>query len=65
GVLGAAAASVVGYHLATQAFNLNYHFDFNVWWIGLLGGMLLVGLTGIAVTRSVVNVPPALSLRER
>lgn len=65
GVLGAAAASAVGYHLATRAFNLNYHFDFNVWWIGLLGGTLLVGLTGIAVTRSVVDVPPALSLRER
>lgn len=65
GVLGAAAASAVGYHLATRAFNLNYHFDFNVWWIGLLGGMLLVGLTGIAVTRGVVDVPPALSLRER
>ena len=65
GILGAAAASAVGYHLATRAFNLNYHFDFNVWWIGLLGGMLLVGLTGILVTRSVVNVPPALSLRER
>ena len=65
GVLGAAAASVVGYFLATRAFNLNYHFDFNVWWIGLLGGTLLVGVTGIAVTRSVVNVPPALSLRER
>ena len=65
GVLGAAAASGIGYFLATRVFNLNYHFDFNVWWIGLLGGMLLVGITGIAVTRSVVNVPPALSLRER
>lgn len=65
GILGASAASAVGYHLATRAFNLNYHFDFNVWWIGLLGGMVLVGVTGIAVTRSVVNVPPALSLRER
>ena len=65
GILGAVAATAVGYELATGAFNLKYHFDFNVWWIGLLGGVILVGVTGTFFTRSVVNVPPSLSLRER
>lgn len=64
GILGALAASAVGYYLANEVFNLKYHFDFDVWWIGLVGGVLLVGTTGIAVTRSVVNVPPLVSLRE-
>ncbi|MGD9841374.1 MAG: ABC transporter permease [Steroidobacteraceae bacterium] len=64
GLLGACAASAVGYYLATEVFNLKYTFNFNVWWIGTLSGVLLVGLTGIAVTRSVVNYPPAATLRE-
>lgn len=64
GLLGACAASAVGYYLATEVFNLTYSFDFNVWWIGMLSGLLLVGVTGVAVTRSVVNHPPAATLRE-
>ncbi len=64
GLLGACAASVVGYFLATEVFNLKYSLDLSVWGIGMLSGVLLVGLTGIAVTRSVVNHPPAATLRE-
>jgi putative ABC transport system permease protein len=64
GVLGAAAASVIGYYLATEVFNLKYHFDIGIWLIGAISGVLLIGLTGIAVTRSVVNYPPAATLRE-
>ena len=64
GLLGACAASAVGYYLATEVFNLKYNFDLNVWWMGTLSGILLVGITGIAVTRSVVNHPPATTLRE-
>ncbi|MGE0115677.1 MAG: ABC transporter permease [Steroidobacteraceae bacterium] len=64
GLLGAFAASAVGYYLATEVFNLKYSFDASVWWIGLLSGVLLVGVTGIIVTRSVVNQPPAATLRE-
>lgn len=65
GLLGACAASAVGYYLAIEVFNLKFNFNFDVWWIGMLAGLLLVGLTGIAVTRSVVNHPPAATLRER
>jgi putative ABC transport system permease protein len=64
GLLGAFAASAVGYVLATEVFNLKYTFNFDVWWIGVLSGVLLVGVTGVAVTRSVVNYPPAATLRE-
>lgn len=64
GLLGAFAASSVGYFLATEVFSLKYSFNVDVWWIGVLSGVLLVGLTGIAVTRSVVNHPPAATLRE-
>jgi putative ABC transport system permease protein len=63
GLLGACAASAVGYYLATEVFNLKYSFNINVWWIGALSGALLVGLIGIAVTRSVVNHPPTATLR--
>jgi putative ABC transport system permease protein len=64
GLLGAFAASAIGYYLATEVFNLKYHLNLNVWWIGMLSGLLLIGLTGVAVTRSVVNHPPAATLRE-
>jgi putative ABC transport system permease protein len=64
GLLGAFAASAVGYFLATEVFNLKYTFNFDVWWIGVLSGVVLVGATGVAVTRSVVNYPPAATLRE-
>lgn len=65
GLLGAMAASAVGYYLATEVFSLKYSLDLNVWWIGMISGLALVGLTGLAVTRSVVNHPPAATLRER
>lgn len=64
GLLGAFGASAVGYVLATQVLNLKFNLDFAVWGIGMVSGVLLVGVTGIAVTRGVVNHPPMASLRE-
>lgn len=64
GLLGAFGASAIGYVLATEVFNLKFTLNPVVWGVGMLGGMLLVGVTGIAVTRSVVNHPPMASLRE-
>ncbi len=64
GVLGAGGASLIGYYLATEIFNLKYAFNVDVWWMGLLSGVVLVGVAGMAVTRKVVNVPPMTSLRE-
>ncbi len=65
GLLAASTANVVGYFLATEIFNLKYYFDFRIWWIGVISGVVVVGLSGIAVTRSVIDVSPSATLRER
>jgi putative ABC transport system permease protein len=64
GVLAASAASLAGWLLATRLFNLHYAFDPGVWLLGLGGGALLVGMAGTLATRSVVNTPPATTLRQ-
>jgi putative ABC transport system permease protein len=63
GILGAIGASAAGYVLATRVFNLNYDFSPAVWGLGLLSGAVLVGVSGTLATRSVVNHPPAATLR--
>jgi putative ABC transport system permease protein len=64
GVLAAAGASVAGYFLAREAFNLQYELDPWVWVAGAVGGALLVGIAGVLAARSVVTQPPAATLRE-
>jgi putative ABC transport system permease protein len=64
GVLAASAASLAGWLLATRLFNLRYEFDPGVWLLGLGGGALLVGIAGTLATRSVVNTPPATTLKQ-
>lgn len=63
GALAALGASAAGYFLATQLFNLHYTLDAAVWGVGLLGGALLVGVSGALATRSVVSHPPIETLR--
>lgn len=63
GTLAASSASVAGYFLATRVFDLKYSVDPVVWIVGLVSGALLVGLSGTLATRSVVNHPPAATLR--
>ena len=63
GILGAVGASAAGYVLATRVFNLAYDFSLAVWGVGLLAGAVLVGISGTLATRSVVNHPPAATLR--
>jgi putative ABC transport system permease protein len=64
GVLAASAASAIGWLVATRLFSLHYVFDPSVWFGGLLGGALVVGVAGMLGTRSVVDTSPATSLRE-
>lgn len=64
GVLGALGASVAGYFLATQFFNLEYSVDLWVWAVGLVFGVLVVGVSGTLATRSVINHPPIETLRQ-
>jgi putative ABC transport system permease protein len=64
GILAAAGASVAGFFLAREIFNLKYAPDPSVWVVGIVGGALLVGVAGMLATRSVVNQPPIVTLRQ-
>jgi len=64
GLLAALGATVVGYFLAREVFNLEYAVDPWVWVVGIVGGGVLVGVAGMLAARSVVSQPPAMTLRE-
>jgi len=63
GLLASVGASIAGYFVATRVLELPYGFDPSVWAWGLMGGALLVVLSGWLATRSVVNQPPLTTLR--
>ncbi|HEU0225426.1 MAG TPA: FtsX-like permease family protein [Steroidobacteraceae bacterium] len=64
GVLAAVGATLVGWLLATQVFELEYAIDPWVWVIGLVAGAVIVGGAGTFAARKVVNHPPISTLRE-
>jgi putative ABC transport system permease protein len=64
GTLAAFGATGVGWILAHRLFSLQYTLDPWLWAIGLVCGTVLVGLSGTLATRSVVNTPPIVTLRE-
>jgi putative ABC transport system permease protein len=63
GVLAASGASLAGYLLATQLFELEYQFSWALWLAGPIVGMLLVGLSGMAATWRVITHAPVNVLR--
>jgi putative ABC transport system permease protein len=63
GVLAAAGASLAGYLLATNLFELEYHFSATLWLAGPLLGTVLVGLSGMAATWRVITHAPVSVLR--
>jgi putative ABC transport system permease protein len=63
GVLAASGASVAAYFMATRVLQVPYSVDWRVWAVGLIGGGLLVSVSGWLATRSVVNQPPLTTLR--
>jgi len=64
GFLASAGATVAGYFLAREIFNLKYAPDPTVWVVGIVGGALLVGAAGLLAARSVVTQPPVATLRQ-
>jgi len=64
GLLAASGATVAGYFLAREVFNLEYTIDPWVWVVGIVGGGLLVGIAGMLAARSVVSQPPVETLRQ-
>jgi len=63
GVLAASGASVAGYLLAVNLFELDYHFSLALWLSGPLAGMVFVGLSGMAATWRVITHAPVNVLR--
>jgi putative ABC transport system permease protein len=64
GTLAAVGATGIGWILAKRLFSLEYSLDPWLWVVGLVCGTILVGLSGTLATRSVVNTPPIVSLRD-
>ena len=63
GVLASAGASIAAYFMTTRVLELRYSFEAWVWLAGVVGGAVLVALSGWLATRSVVNQPPLTTLR--
>ncbi|MDP9089526.1 MAG: FtsX-like permease family protein [Pseudomonadota bacterium] len=64
GTLAAFGATGIGWFLARRLFFLDFTLDPLVFVTGLVCGTVLVGLSGTLATRSVVNTPPIVSLRD-
>ncbi|MDE2273341.1 MAG: FtsX-like permease family protein [Gammaproteobacteria bacterium] len=64
GVLGALAATIVAWILATRVFSLPWHPDWRVWVAGILAGTVIVAVSGLLATRRVLSAPPVETLRE-
>jgi putative ABC transport system permease protein len=64
GTLAAIGATLAGWLLAREVFDLEYAIDPWVWAIGLVAGAVLVGGAGTLAARGVVNHPPISTLRE-
>jgi len=63
GILAASGASLAGYLLAENLFELDYHFSLSLWLTGPLAGMIFVGLSGMAATWRVITHAPVNVLR--
>jgi len=64
GVLAAIGATLAGWLLAREVFDLDYAIDPWVWMFGLAAGAAIVGGAGTLAARGVVNHPPISTLRE-
>jgi len=63
GLLAASGATLAGYLLAENLFDLEYRFSPELWLAGPMLGMLFVGLSGLAATWRVVTRAPLNVLR--
>jgi putative ABC transport system permease protein len=63
GAIAAVGAGGLAYFVASEIFELDYVPGLGVLAVGFLAGGVIVGVTGTLAVRSVVNSPPAASLR--
>jgi len=64
GLLAAAGASILAGVIASQLFDLEYTFSPMLWVGGLVGGTLLVCISGFIAAARAINAPPVNVLRE-
>ncbi|MGI0085987.1 MAG: FtsX-like permease family protein, partial [Nitrososphaerales archaeon] len=64
GLLGALAATIVAWLLASRVFSLPWHPDWRVWVVGIIAGTVIVAVSGLLATRRVLSAPPVETLRE-
>jgi len=65
GLMGALAASTVGYLVGETLLGLNFKLDSSVWLAGIGGGIAIVTIAGVATTRGLLNSPPWQTLRNQ
>ena len=63
GLLAAAGASILAAVIAVELFDLDYNFSAGLWSAGLIGGIVLVCISGFAAARGAINAPPVNVLR--
>lgn len=63
GVLATVGAELTVFGLKEEIFNLPYSVNFELWFMGPALGMVLIGVLGTFATKSVVNTPPLVVLR--
>jgi putative ABC transport system permease protein len=63
GLLAAAGATLAGYLVASNLFELEYHFSPVLWLAGPVVGLVFVGASGMAATWRVITHPPVSVLR--
>jgi len=63
GILATVGAELTVFGLKEEIFNLPYAVNFELWFMGPALGMVLIGVLGTLATKSVVNTPPLVVLR--
>ena len=63
GACAATGATVIGSIAARQLFDLEISFNPLLWLAGLLGGLLMVGISGTLAAKSAADTPPVRTLR--
>lgn len=64
GVLATVGSEITVYMLETEIFELDYKVNPELWILGPIVGIVLIGAVGTFATRRVVDTPPASVLRE-
>ena len=64
GVMATLGAEITVFALETQVFELDYTVNPQLWLLGPVVGIILIGTVGTLATRKVIDTPPASVLRE-